>query len=292
MHNISKSPKLSKLRLPVRMLFVVVFSCSALAQSSVHSTRPIRVSAPSPKPEASTFDQQQIQVERTVARPASAAGNSDECLLPPLDRIQVPIIGATSLQVSSKAKKEYSAACGALKDRQLDKAEEKLRKAVTGEPKYSVAWVTLGQLLAARQKIGDARGACSQAKSADPIYLPAYLCLADIAARSEMWEEVLRFSSRALQIDPMNDPLAYDYNAAANLKLHRLPDAEKSALKAIEIDQKHSDPRVHFVLAQIYEAEGDRASETAQLQEYLKFASPSEAQVVKQYLSQLETQPK
>lgn len=288
----SSSPEVVKVCLPSGMLFLVIFSWGALAQSGVHSTRPIRPSAPAPKPEASTFDQQQIQVVRTIAKPAATADKSDSCLLPPLDGIQVPIIGATSLQISAKAKKDYAGACGALKDRQLDKAEEKLRKAVTEAPKYSVAWVTLGQLLGARQRIADARGACSQAQSADPMYLPAYLCLADIAARSEMWEEVLNSSSRALLIDPTNDPLAYDYNAAANLKLHRLPDAEKSALKAIEIDRSNSDPRVHFVLAQIYEAEGDRTNETAQLKEYLKFASPSEAGVVKQYLSQLETQQK
>ncbi len=204
--------------------------------------------------------------------------------------IQIPAISVGSLQIAAKAKKDYAAACGALKDRQYDKAEEKLRKAVKQEPKYAAAWVTLGQLLAGRQKLDDAGSACSQAQSADPMYLPAHLCLADIAARSQQWEEVLNLSERALQIDPANDPLAYDYNAVANLKLHRLPQAEKSALKAIEIDRSNIDPRVHFVLAQIYEAEGDRAGEAAQLREYLKFASPGEAEVVKQYLSDLEPQ--
>jgi hypothetical protein len=43
------------------------------------------------------------------------------------------------------------------------------------------------------------------------------------------------------------------------------------------------------VLAQIYEAKGDRANEAAQLREYLKFASnPDDVVMVKQYLSQLE----
>jgi tetratricopeptide (TPR) repeat protein len=209
-----------------------------------------------------------------------------------LNAIQTSTVGVASLQIAPKAKKDYTAACGALKDRQYDKAEEKLRKAVNEEPTYLVAWVTLGQLLAARQKIDDAHAACARAQSSDATYLPSYLCLADIAARSQNWEEVLSLSSRALQIDSANNPLAYDYNAAANLRLRRLPDAEQSALKAIEIDRNHIDPRVHFVLAQIYEAEGDPTRETEQLHEYLKFASPSEAETVKQYLSQLESQPK
>jgi Tfp pilus assembly protein PilF len=68
-----------------------------------------------------------------------------------------------------------------------------------------------------------------------------------------------------------------------------LAEAEKSALKALEIDKNNTEPRAHFVLAQIYEAKGDRENEAAQLQEYLKFASdPQDVAMVKQYLSQLE----
>jgi hypothetical protein len=37
-------------------------------------------------------------------------------------------------------------------------------------------------------------------------------------------------------------------NALANLNLRHLPEAEKSALKAAEIDKSNADPRVHFLL--------------------------------------------
>jgi len=76
---------------------------------------------------------------------------------------------------------------------------------------------------------------------------------------------VLQLSTRALEIDPTNDAVAYGYNAAANFHLHRLPEAEKSALRAVEIDKNNTDPRVHFLLAQIYEAKGDPENEAAQL---------------------------
>jgi tetratricopeptide (TPR) repeat protein len=193
------------------------------------------------------------------------------------------------LQITAKAKKEYASACSALRDRNYDKAEQSLRKAVSQEPKYPAAWVTLGQLLAARQKIDDARAACSQARSVDPMYMASYLCLADIAARAQNWEETLNLSNQALQIDSAGDPMAYDYNAAANLKLHRLDDAERSALKAIEVDRNQTDPRVHFLLAQIYEAKGERAKEQAELREYLK-SEPSDAAMVQQFLADLEGQ--
>ena len=277
--------------LAIRILLALVFCCAALAQTSHTRPTPSKTPSPPPPPDPHTFDQQQNQMERTI-RPTTTVAKSDDCLLSPLNRLELPTIGVANLEIAAKAKKEYAAACGALKDRQYDKAEERLRKAVKEDPKYRAAWVTLGQLLAAQQKLDEARGACSEAQSADATYLPSYLCLADIAARAQNWDEVLRFSGQALQIDAANDPLAYDYSAAANLKLHQLRDAEKSALKAIEIDRNHTDPRVHFVLAQIYEAEGERDRETAELHEYLKFASPSEAAVVKQYLSELETTQK
>jgi len=50
---------------------------------------------------------------------------------------------------------------------------------------------------------------------------------------------------------------------------------------------------VHFLLAQIYEAKGNREGEAAQLREYLKYASdPNDVAMVKRYLSQLDKQAK
>jgi tetratricopeptide (TPR) repeat protein len=168
-----------------------------------------------------------------------------------------------------------------------------LRKAAKEWPKYSAAWVVLGQVLELQQKFDKAYDSCSQPLTTDSKYLPAYLCMADVSAHTENWNQVLQRSNRALQIDSTSNPVAYDYNAAANLHLHRLPEAEKSALKAVEIDKNNTDPRVHFLLAQIYSAKGERENEAAQLREYLKYASdPNDVAMVKGYLAKLETPTK
>jgi hypothetical protein len=74
---------------------------------------------------------------------------------------------------------------------------------------------------------------------------------------------------------------------------NNLADAEKSGLRAADIDKNHDEPRVHFVLAQIYEAKHDPTNEAAQLREYLKYATdPDDVAMVKQYLSELEKQPR
>ena len=252
---------------------------------------PVPASAPVPTPKGSSdpFDQNDLLYGDKSGSASQLNGDASVCFLPPLDAVRGPSIPVANLQAATKAKKEYAAACEALKGNKMDAAEAHLRKAVEREPNYPAAWVTLGQILAARQQTESARDACARALTGDPAYLPPYLCLTDIAARTQEWEETLKLSTRALQLEPANDFIAYGYNAAANMNLHRLPDAEKSALKALEIDKSNRDPRMHFLLAQIYEAEGDRAKEAAQLREYLKFATdPADITFVKQVLSELE----
>jgi len=213
----------------------------------------------------------------------------ESCLLPPLSRLRSPVISATALAVPSKAQYEYAQACVALSKGKNDSAEKHLRKAVQIYAKYPAAWVTLGQLLAAENHTVEARSACFQASTTEPNYVPAYLCLAEIAAWGKSWNEMLEFSARAVQLDPITTPIGYEYNADANLRLNRLDEAEKSALLAAEIDKDGKDPRVHFLLAQIYEAKHDRANEITALRRYLSLVKDvRNAEEIKKYLAELE----
>jgi tetratricopeptide (TPR) repeat protein len=213
----------------------------------------------------------------------------DECLLPPLNLVKSPLVSASALAAPAKAKKEYADACAALKQKKTEIAEKHLRNAVQKYFKYSAAWVTLGQLLASQNNIAEARKACAQGSTVEPNYIPAYLCLAELAARERAWGDVLLFSNRVLQLDSNTIPIAYEYSAAANLRSDKLDEAEKMAKRALEMDKKNTDPRVHFLLAQIYEAKGDRASEAFYLREYVKSVATSDETVtMKLYLARLE----
>lgn len=238
------------------------------------------------------FDQNEL-IQRSYNKPVvSKIGKSDNCFLPPLNGLGPATVGIADLQVPAKAQREHEDGCAALSSNKIIEAESYLRKAVKQWPKYSAAWIELGQILEAQQKTKEAHDACSQPLATDSNYLPAYLCLADIYGRSQSWDKVLQLSNRALEIDP-DSAVAYDYNAGANFNMHNLPAAERSALRAVEIDKSNADPRVHFLLAQIYEAKGDRAGEVAQLREYLKYAhDPTDVAMVKQYLSGLDKQTK
>lgn len=215
----------------------------------------------------------------------------DNCFLPPLNGLHTTTVGVTDLRIPEQAKKEYESACGALGKKNMIEAEKHLRKAVKQYQQYSAAWVMLGQTLESQQKMAEARTACSQPIATNSNYLPAYLCQADISGRLQSWDDMLKLSARALEIDPTSNAVAYAYNAAANFNLHNLSKAEESALKAEAIDKSNSDPRIHFLLAQIYEGKGDRTKEAAQLREYLKYASdPNDIAMVTSYLSELDKQ--
>jgi tetratricopeptide (TPR) repeat protein len=267
---------------------VTISACEpAFAQKSIPAPQP----RPAPPPRAPTdrFDENQLRYGGKNGPVPTNPSEKDTCFFPPLNGLHSPVVALANLQAAPKAKKEYLAACAAVSDKKLDDAEQHLRKAVQMESKYSAAWVTLGQLFAAQQKTEEARQACSHALEADPTYVPSHLCMADVAARAQQWEDVLKYASRALELDPTNDAPGYAYSAMADLNLHHLPEAERNALRALEIDRTNSDPRVHFLLAQIYEAKKDPASEASQLREYLKYAStPQEVAMVQQALADLE----
>jgi len=243
-----------------------------------------------PKPAADTLDKITLRKGLSDSQAKEKGITRDEsCLLPPLTLMGSSIIAVEQLQRTAKARNEYQQGCTALVMKRMADAEKHFSNALREYPQYAMAWVTLGQVLAMQQRTDEARNACLQGSKVDPSYVPAYLCLADIAARANAWDEVLKLSGRALELNPASNAVAYEYHAAANLNLRNLQVAEKSGLRAAEIDKEHREPRICFVLAQIYEAKGDSANEAVQLREYLKYSDNApDADMVKQFLLDLE----
>jgi tetratricopeptide (TPR) repeat protein len=221
--------------------------------------------------------------------PANGAGEHNLCSIQPFPGL-AGVTTVDRLEIPAKARKEYRAACSALQSNQLAASEQHLRKAIQIYPKYVAGWVMLGQTLEAQQKPDLARSACSQASNADPKYVASYLCLAEIAGREEKWGEVLRQTTRALELDPAHDPYAYFFSAIAYFSLNQFAEAEQRALKAEELDREHHQPRVQYLLGQIYKARNDPVKAAAQLREYLKYAPAApDSEIVKKDLAKLET---
>jgi len=302
----SEYPGIGTVEVPMWQLCLLdwlkqALACSALLSSllgpAVAAQQPMpQMGAPTsdisnlPRPIDETMDRVRIRdIRKDQPVEQRTAAENENCLLPPLSGMHSPVISAAALAVPVKSKYEYFEACAALRKGKTDSAEKHLRKALQIYTRYPAAWVTLGQLLTSENHTAEARGACFEASTIEPNYVPAYLCLAEIATWGKAWSDVLQYSSRAIQLDPVTTPIPYEYNADANLKTNRLEEAERSALRAAEIDKDNKDPRVHFLLAQIYEAEGDTAGEIAQLRLYLTFANDvSNAAEIRKFLTELE----
>jgi len=230
--------------------------------------------------------------ERVVGdngRSPNNTGEQKRCVIQPFPGL-ASVTSVDNLELPPKAQKEYGAACSALKSNQLAASERHLRRALQIYPKYVAGWVMLGQILEAEQQTEQARSACSRAADTDPNYLGSLLCLAEIAGREEKWDEVLRYASRALEVDSPHDPYAYFFSAIAYFNLDDLAEAEQRALRAEQLDSEHREPRVPFLLGQIYKAKNDSVHAAAQLREYLKYApNATDSEIVKKELAELET---
>lgn len=198
-------------------------------------------------------------------------------------------ISALRLSVPSKARGEYDKACSAFKKSKPSETEQHARAAIEKYPNYPAAWVMLGQALQAQGKLDDARDACSKPMSVDRTYLPPYLCLAGLLDHQKEWNGLLKMSDQFVGMGRSADLYAYYYRGLADFHLEQLADAQKSVQQAIELDPQHHQPSLNFLLALIYDRQGDVANATLQVQEFIKHTSdPASKQQAKEYLAQIQ----
>ena len=215
----------------------------------------------------------------------------DESCLPwAIGSIRGATVSVMRLQIPDKARSEYDKACSDFRKKKFAEAEEHIRGAIEKYSNYVAAWVMMGQVLEAEQQVEKAHDACSHASAADPTYLPPYICLAELDARSGHWDEILHVTNLALDLNPVGDVYAYFYRSMAYFNMNKLPEAERSALVAERMDAAHHQPSVHFLLAHIYEAKGDLAGAAAEVKQFLKFNQDKvRIDEAKKYLARLET---
>ncbi|HUO36016.1 MAG TPA: hypothetical protein VMU43_13575 [Candidatus Acidoferrum sp.] len=247
-----------------------------LAATPLFAQRP-RIGSKAPINLVPTMPDDRVVTDKGISVQDSKGGKI--CSIEPFPGLSYTV-SVTTLQVPAKAEKEYEKACSSLKNRNLPETEQHLLKATQIYPNYVAGWVMLGQVYDARQQVAQAHDACAKASAADPKYLPAYLCLAEIAGREQKWSDVLNLTNRALELDPANDAYAYFFSAIAYFNLNQLPVAETTALKAEGIDKDHHEPLIQYLLSQIYGAKSDSATAALHMQEYERIAATQQANSV------------
>ena len=215
----------------------------------------------------------------------------DDCFPWDLSSGSGTTVSALRLAVPSKARSEYDKACSAFKKNKSSETEQHARAAIEKYPNYPAAWVMLGQSLQAQGKLDEARDACSKPLSVDRTYLPPYLCLAGLLDHEREWNGLLKMSDQFAGMGRSADMYAYYYRGLAQFHIKQLPDAQKNVQQAIELDPQHHQPSLNFLLALIYDGQGDVANATLQVQQFIKHTSdPASKRQAKDYLAQLQAQ--
>jgi Tfp pilus assembly protein PilF len=197
-------------------------------------------------------------------------------------------VSMTSLQAPRDARRAYERALQDLRNHRPADAEKGFRKAVEIYPRYATAWYELGRIQQS-DDTGQARKSFTNAIAADAKFISPYLGLAELEAMAENWAELAETTSKLLKLDAVDYPMAYFYNATANLNLGELDAAEKSARTGEKLDTPHRYPRLEQVLAKILALKKDYTGAIAHLRNYMALAPDAQdAARIKKELADLE----
>jgi hypothetical protein len=213
-------------------------------------------------------------------------------------------LSAAPYKAPKDARRAYEKGLEAERKGRLADARQYFEKAVEIYPKNANAWFQLGTVLQNLAQKESARTAYTHATTIDSKFLPPHLSLASMAYEAEDWTQVLNLTNHVLDLDPLKyakvtgyildlDPLdyaeAYFYNSAANYKLNKIEDAEKSGLKAERLDVRPRFPQLHLLLAEIFARKNNYATAILETKIYLDLAPHGkDADQVRERLAKLE----
>jgi hypothetical protein len=220
------------------------------------------------------------------------------------EKVKGATLSAAPYQAPKDARKAYENGIEAERKGRLPDARQYFEKAVEIYPKYTSAWFQLGGVLRNLAQKEPARDAFSHATAIDSKFLPPYLSLAAMAFEAQEWTQVLNLTNHVMDLDPLRyadvrgyivdlDPVdyaeAYFYNAAANYRLGRVEEAEKSGLRAERLDTRPRFPQLHLLLAEIFAGKNDYSRAISETKIYLELMPHAKnADQVRQQLAELE----
>lgn len=207
-----------------------------------------------------------------------------------LGNVQGTTISLTTAQAPKAAQKSYEKGMQLAQKGKFEEAEQKFVAATTEYPKFAVAWFVLGEV---RQKLNqptDAKAAFLAAIAADPHYVSPYDQLARLAAEQKQWQEAANYSHQATDLNPVEFPSSFWYNAIANYQLKNRTEAEKSAQALVKLDPGHKYPQAESMLAELAEDRGDLEGAENHLKAYLAAVPPDSkgATALKAQLARIE----
>jgi tetratricopeptide (TPR) repeat protein len=205
-----------------------------------------------------------------------------------LGNVQGFTISATTAQAPRSARKALEKGQAQEKQGKWDDAQKSLEKAVALYPKFAVAWFELGCVQLQKNDPPSARHSFEQSIAADSSYVNPYLGLMQIALRQQKWQELDEVSDKALTLNPISFPDVWFTNSLANYYLRNFDEAEKSALRGLQVDTEHRVPKLEYALGIALLKKADYPGATQHLRAFLSLATkPAEVAEAQKQLDEV-----
>jgi Tfp pilus assembly protein PilF len=183
--------------------------------------------------------------------------------------VEGSIVSVTTMSVPKEAREAFDRGRKEGTEKKFDEAVKDLNKAVTIYPQYAAAWSFMAEIHRLQNQFEPARKEYAQALAADPKFVSPYFGLAAMAVVENKWTEAAQLTDQLIQLNSFAYPMAYFFNAAANLNLGKLDAAEQSARKFQEVDKAHSRPDIALLLANILTGKHQYAEAAQLYRDYL-----------------------
>jgi Tfp pilus assembly protein PilF len=180
-----------------------------------------------------------------------------------------PTVSVNTMTVPKEARDAFEKGRKAGAEKQFDEAVTELNKAVTIYPQYAAAWSLLAEIHRLQNQFEPAKTEYAKALAVDPKFVNPYFGLAAIAVMENKWSDAAQLTDELIQLNSLAYPMAYFFNAAANLNLGKLDAAELSARKFQQVDKAHTRPDIVLLLANILTGKHQYAEAAQLYRDYL-----------------------
>ena len=155
------------------------------------------------------------------------------------------------------------------------KVTSHLKKAIGLYPEFAAAWQLLGESRLMLEDVAGAREAFRKALSADPNYVIPYISLAEMELRENRWQDAVRLSSRAIELNAYVNRAHYCL-AVALYYLEKSDAAMESIRRIREGSEAHLFPGIRYLLGNILAEKGDYQAAASELYGFLETNPPRE----------------
>lgn len=180
-----------------------------------------------------------------------------------------PTVSVNTMTVPKEAHEAFEKGRKAGSEKRFDEAVTELNKAVTVYPQYAAAWSLMAEIHRLQNQFEPAKAEYAKALAADPKFVSPYFGLAAIAVIENKWTDAAQLTDQLIQLNSLAYPMAYFFNAAANLNLGKLDAAELSARKFQQVDKAHTRPDIALLLANILTGKHQYAEAAQLYRDYL-----------------------